>query len=88
MDELIPWLYLFGISTGAFKGALEALIGPQAKGLSATTITRLTAIWTKEYETWSQRDLTGNEYGPTKRNRLDNTYATISSPGPRSRPAP
>ncbi len=41
MDELIPWLYLKGISTGGFTEALQALVGPQAAGLSASTITRL-----------------------------------------------
>ena len=32
LDELIPWLYLKGISTGDFSEALEALVGPQAGG--------------------------------------------------------
>ena len=41
LDELIPWLYLRGISTGDFTEALEALLGPQARGLSATNIVRL-----------------------------------------------
>ena len=41
LEELIPWLYLKGISTGDFSEALSALVGPQAAGLSATTITRL-----------------------------------------------
>ena len=62
MDELLPWLYLRGISTGDFQEALEALIGPEAKGLSASTITRLTSVWTEEQEAWSRRDLSDNEY--------------------------
>ena len=41
IDELIPWLYLKGVSTGGFAEALQALVGSQAAGLSATTITRL-----------------------------------------------
>jgi putative transposase len=44
IEELIPWLYLKGISTGDFSEALAALVGPQAKGLSASTITRLKGI--------------------------------------------
>ncbi len=47
MSELIPWLYLRGISTGQFQEALEALVGPDAKGLSASAVTRLTAKWTE-----------------------------------------
>lgn len=39
IEELIPWLYVKGVSTGAFVEALQALVGPQAAGLSATTIT-------------------------------------------------
>ena len=41
MEELLPWLYLKGISTGDFGEALQALLGADAKGMSATTITRL-----------------------------------------------
>ena len=35
MEELLPWLYLRGISTGDFQQALEALVGPDAMGLSS-----------------------------------------------------
>ncbi len=45
IEELIPWLYLKGVSTGDFSEALAAILGPQAKGLSATTVTRLKAVW-------------------------------------------
>jgi putative transposase len=62
LEELIPWLYLKGISTGDFSEALVALVGPQAKGLSATTITRLKAVWEQEYEGWSKRSLSGKQY--------------------------
>jgi len=41
VDALIPVLYLKGISTGDFSEALEAILGPQAAGLSATNIVRL-----------------------------------------------
>lgn len=57
VEELLPWLYLKGVSTGDFSEALEALLGPNAKGLSAKTITRLKADWWKDYEAWQKRDL-------------------------------
>jgi transposase-like protein len=44
LEELIPWLYLKGVSTGDFSEALAAILGPEAKGLSAATITRLKAV--------------------------------------------
>jgi putative transposase len=62
IEELIPWLYLKGISTGDFSEALAALLGPQAKGLSATTVTRLKAVWQEEYDAWSKRSLAGRHY--------------------------
>jgi putative transposase len=62
IEELIPWLYLKGISTGGFSEALAALVGPQAKGLSANTIARLKAVWEKEYEEWNHRSLEGKNY--------------------------
>jgi len=62
VEELIPWLYLKGISTGDFSEALAAILGPQAKGLSAATITRLKAVWAEEYEAWRKRSLTGKHY--------------------------
>ena len=40
-EAAIPWLYLKGISTGEMHTALEALVGPEAKGLSASTVARL-----------------------------------------------
>jgi putative transposase len=62
IEELIPWLYLRGISTGDFQEALQALLGEGAKGLSATTINRLVKIWEEEYQVWSRRSLEGKEY--------------------------
>jgi transposase-like protein len=62
LEELIPWLYLKGISTGDFHEALAALVGPQAKGLSASTITRLKEVWQTEFQEWSRRSLKGKEY--------------------------
>jgi transposase-like protein len=57
VEELLPWLYLKGVSTGDFTEALEALLGPNAKGLSAKTVTRLKADWWTDYEAWQKRDL-------------------------------
>ncbi|MEQ8342975.1 MAG: IS256 family transposase [Marinovum algicola] len=57
IEELLPWLYLKGISTGDFQEALAALLGPNAAGLSSTTISRLKAVWWEEYERWQCRDL-------------------------------
>ena len=51
-----------GISTGDFGEALQALLGKDAKGLSATTITRIKAIGEKEYEDWSKRSLASTYY--------------------------
>jgi putative transposase len=45
LEGLIPWLYLKGVSTGDFSEALQALLGPEAPGLSAATVTRLKAAW-------------------------------------------
>ena len=62
IEELIPWLYLKGVSTGDFSEALAALLGPEAPGLSATTVTRLKGVWEAEYQTWSKRSLEGQHY--------------------------
>lgn len=57
IEELLPWLYLKGISTNDFGEALQALVGERAKGLSANVIVRLKEQWAGEYESWSARDL-------------------------------
>jgi transposase-like protein len=62
IEELIPWLYLKGISTGDFGEALAALLGPDCPGLAATTIVRLKEHWAEEYETWNKRSLKGEQY--------------------------
>jgi len=62
IEELIPWLYLKGVSTGDFSEALQSLVGEQAKGLSANTIVRLKQTWSQEYDEWMQRDLSGKHY--------------------------
>jgi len=60
--EVLPILYLRGLSTGDFRPALEGLLGEEAAGLSSTTIARLTTGWEKEYSDFHQRDLSGREY--------------------------
>ncbi len=62
IEELIPWLYLKGVSTGDFSEALQALLGDNAPGLSATTIVRLKEVWQKDYESWSKRSLADKRY--------------------------
>ena len=62
IEELLPALYLAGISTGDFSQALEALLGKDATGLSAATIVRLKNAWQQDYTRFSQRDLSGKQY--------------------------
>ena len=62
VEELLPWLYLKGISTGDFQEALAALLGPDAAGLSPSTISRLKADWWEEYEGWQRRDLSARRF--------------------------
>jgi putative transposase len=62
IEELIPWLYLKGISTGDFSEALQALIGPDAAGFSANVVVRLKEKWSQEYDAWNKRDLSEKKY--------------------------
>ena len=62
IEELIPWLYLKGISTNDFGEALQALVGEKAKGLSANVVVRLKEQWAEEYDQWRERDLFEKEY--------------------------
>ena len=62
IEELLPWLYLKGISTGDFAEALTALLGPNAPGLSASTIVRLKEVWQAEFDRWRRRDLSARRY--------------------------
>ncbi len=62
VEEVLPWLYLKGISTGDFHEALQALLGSDAKGLSASTISRCKRVWEEEHETWSRRNLENKRY--------------------------
>jgi transposase-like protein len=60
--EVLPILYLRGLSTGDFREALPVLLGKEAAGLSPTTITRLTAEWARDYDAFRQRDLRDRDY--------------------------
>ena len=62
VEEVLPWLYLKGISTGDFSEALSALLGPEAKGLSSATISRLKSKWQKEHQDWQRRSLRHKRY--------------------------
>ena len=62
LEELLPLLYLKGISTGDFTDALSALLGPNAPGLSAKSISRLKEQWVQDYDRWRKRDLSQKRY--------------------------
>jgi putative transposase len=62
MESVLPLLYLHGLSSGDFREALPALLGPEAAGLSSSAILRLTKAWGAEYETFRRRDLTDRDY--------------------------
>ena len=62
MEQLIPWLYLKGVSTGDFSDALAALVGKDAPGLSAPTISRLKTVWQQEFQQWQKRSLSEKRY--------------------------
>ena len=60
--EVLPVLYLRGLSTGDFREALPVLLGKDAAGLSPTSITRFTACWEDEYRAFHERDLSDRDY--------------------------
>jgi len=62
LDELLPLLYLKGLSTGDFGEALEVLLGPKARGVSAATIVRHKEKWIAEMKDWQARDLKDKDY--------------------------
>ena len=62
VEEVLPVLYLRGLSTGDFKEALGALLGEKASGLSASSIARMTSSWEEEYRSFRQRDLSAEDY--------------------------
>jgi len=62
LEGALAVLYLKGISTNDFPTALAAILGESAKGLSASTITRLKRVWEEEYEEWRRQQLPAEEY--------------------------
>ena len=61
VTEVLPVLYLRGLSTGDFVPALGDFFG-SAAGLSASTVSRLSESWQAEHDQWSHRDLSGTDY--------------------------
>ena len=57
LEAALPWLYLKGVSSGEMGSALEVLVGPEAKGLSASTVSRLKQTWAQDYRRWNERRL-------------------------------
>lgn len=62
VESVLPWLYLKGVSTGDMSEALAALLGEQAQGLSAATVSRLKRVWEKEYQVWRAREFKRQRY--------------------------
>jgi len=62
IDQLIPALYLKGLSTSSFPEALKAILGDRVSGLSPANIVRLKTVWEAEYEAWQKRDLSDKQY--------------------------
>jgi len=62
IEELIPWLYLKGLSTGDYSEALCSLLGEHARGLSANTVSRLKSQWLDEHQCWQHEDLSNKRY--------------------------
>ena len=61
MTEVLPLLYLHGLSSGDFGPALEQFLGTDA-GLSASSITRRTAQWQDKAKAFGKRDLSSTDY--------------------------
>jgi len=61
VSEVLPLLYLHGLSSGDFAPALKEFFGAEA-GLSPATIIRLTEQWQKEREAFMERDLSEKDY--------------------------
>jgi len=57
LEAALPWLYLKGISSGEMGAALEVLVGAQAKGLSASTVSCLKQVWAQQYRDWNEERL-------------------------------
>jgi len=62
IDEAIPWMYLYGISTNDMGDSLKALLGPAIEHLSPNTVSRLVSQWQTQYAHWNQRSLADRQY--------------------------
>ena len=62
VDNLIPLLYLKGVSSGDMSEALTAILGPKAAGLSASNVVRLKGLWEQDYKTWCARNFEQKRY--------------------------
>ena len=62
LEAALPWLYLKGVSSGEMQEALEVLVGPEASGLSAATVSRLKKQWGEEYQVWCDSRLDKDEW--------------------------
>jgi putative transposase len=62
LENLVPSLYLMGVSSSNMQRALEAILGSGACGLSSTTVVRLKEVWQEEFSRWKDRDLSGKHY--------------------------
>ncbi len=62
IENLLPILYLKGISTNDFASALSAILGENAKNVSANVIVKLKTKWEEEYRLWQKEDLSKKEY--------------------------
>jgi hypothetical protein len=61
IEQVLPLLYLHGLSSGDFVSALGQFLG-LTKGLPSSTIIRLTEIWTQEARAFGERDLSSVDY--------------------------
>lgn len=62
LEAALPWLYLKGVSSGEMGEALKVLVGSEATGLSASTVSRLKQVWAEEYRSWNNRSLSKDEW--------------------------
>jgi len=62
LEAALPWLYLKGVSSGEMSAALEVLVGTEAKGLSASTVSRLKRVWADDYRAWCQKQLDQDQW--------------------------
>jgi len=62
LEAALPWLYLKGVSSGEMADALKVLVGPDAAGLSASTVARLKKVWAQEYDIWREARLDQDEW--------------------------